>query len=80
MKGKQDLRGVLAFAVAQETADVIRASPPGKHAVLGQFESRIAHEIETGAVVVNRCPACGRVVQTPAAKQCLWCGHGWHGT
>ncbi len=29
-------------------------------------------------VVVNRCPQCNRVVRTPKAQQCLWCGHDWH--
>lgn len=29
-------------------------------------------------VVVNRCPSCLRVVKTPLARQCLWCGHDWH--
>ena len=30
------------------------------------------------AAFVNRCPACNRVVRTPEAKQCFWCGHDWH--
>ena len=35
---------------------------------------------ERGAeVVINRCPRCGRVVRTPAARQCFWCGFDWHG-
>ena len=29
-------------------------------------------------VVLNRCPQCGRIVQTPKAKQCFWCHHDWH--
>jgi len=33
------------------------------------------HEAE---VFVNRCPSCGRVVRTPRAKQCFWCGQDWH--
>jgi hypothetical protein len=35
--------------------------------------SHHAHE-----VFVNRCPKCDRVVRTPKAQQCLWCGHDWH--
>jgi hypothetical protein len=27
---------------------------------------------------VNRCVRCNRVVRTPKAQQCLWCGHDWH--
>lgn len=29
-------------------------------------------------LLINRCPACDRVVATPRARQCLWCGHDWH--
>lgn len=29
-------------------------------------------------VFVNRCPNCGRVVRTPQARQCFWCGFDWH--
>ena len=27
---------------------------------------------------INRCPGCRRVVRTPQAQQCFWCGHDWH--
>jgi len=27
---------------------------------------------------INRCPACDRIVRSPKAAQCLWCGHDWH--
>jgi hypothetical protein len=29
-------------------------------------------------VFVNRCPRCSRVVRTPQARQCFWCGFDWH--
>ncbi len=29
-------------------------------------------------IVVNRCPRCERVLRTPLARQCLWCGFDWH--
>ena len=29
-------------------------------------------------VFVNRCPMCMRVVRTPQAQQCFWCGYDWH--
>lgn len=29
-------------------------------------------------VFVNRCSRCERIVRTPKAEQCLWCGHDWH--
>lgn len=30
-------------------------------------------------IVVNRCPRCTKIVVSPGARQCLWCGHDWHG-
>lgn len=38
--------------------------------ILKQYDAR---------VVVLRCPQCQRIVRTPKAQQCLWCGHDWHG-
>lgn len=29
-------------------------------------------------VFINRCGRCGRIVRTPKAQQCLWCGYDWH--
>lgn len=29
---------------------------------------------------VNRCPQCQRILATPKAQQCLWCGADWHNT
>lgn len=29
-------------------------------------------------VFINRCPSCQKIVRTPRAKQCLWCGYSWH--
>jgi len=29
-------------------------------------------------ITINRCPRCRRVVRTPSARQCFWCGHDWH--
>ena len=28
---------------------------------------------------VNRCESCGRIVATPKACNCGWCGHDWFG-
>jgi hypothetical protein len=27
---------------------------------------------------ITRCAECGRILKSPLAKQCLWCGHDWH--
>jgi hypothetical protein len=45
------------------------------------FRRRVAHRIleeHAHEVFVNRCSRCERIVRTPMAQQCLWCGHDWH--
>ncbi|EMI27252.1 hypothetical protein RESH_02167 [Rhodopirellula europaea SH398] len=47
-------------------------------------DDRIANAVERvletrrGELIENRCSKCQRLARTPAAKQCLWCGHDWH--
>jgi hypothetical protein len=46
------------------------------------FRRRVCRSVlsERGRdLFVNRCPRCNRVVRTPHARQCFWCGHDWHG-
>jgi hypothetical protein len=33
---------------------------------------------EQSALPINRCPRCHRVLRTPVATQCFWCGCDWH--
>lgn len=42
-----------------------------------QVRDRILADF-TGEITINRCPRCGRIVRTPFARQCFWCGHDWH--
>jgi len=48
------------------------------------FERRIENAMDRvlverrSEIVENRCPKCHRLVRTPKAKQCLWCGNDWH--
>lgn len=37
-------------------------------------------ELYKEKVCITRCPVCRRIVATPHAQQCLWCGHDWHET
>jgi predicted RNA-binding Zn-ribbon protein involved in translation (DUF1610 family) len=41
---------------------------------------RIAERLlkESGNMVINNCPNCGKLARTPRAKQCRHCGHDWH--
>jgi hypothetical protein len=46
-----------------------------------KFRRRVCSRVlaEAGSkVLVNRCPRCNRVVRTPRARQCFWCGFDWH--
>lgn len=31
------------------------------------------------SILINRCPRCSRIAETPLARQCAWCRHDWHG-
>jgi hypothetical protein len=45
------------------------------------FQRRVCQRIMANPLVakaVHRCPRCQRVVRTPLARQCLWCGLDWH--
>lgn len=45
------------------------------------FQTRVRVRLlaeHAGKIVLNRCPNCDRLVRTPLAKQCLWCGNDWH--
>ena len=39
--------------------------------------SRVVNDLRH-QIMENRCPICHRILQTPAAQQCLWCGQAWH--
>ena len=49
----------------------------GEDAFLIRVRNRILTEC-SDKVFVNRCSQCERIVRTPLAQQCLWCGHDWH--
>ncbi len=42
-----------------------------------QAVSRVIEECYND-LPINRCLECKRLVRTPLARQCLWCGHDWH--
>ena len=44
-----------------------------------RIRQRIQNDSRDGQIVINRCPNCSRIVKTPRSRQCLWCGHDWHG-
>jgi hypothetical protein len=45
------------------------------------FRRRVSQRVLSdprARALINRCPRCQRIVRTPAARQCFWCGHDWH--
>ena len=45
------------------------------------FRLRAAERVfaeQSSTIHLNRCKMCSRIVATPMARQCLWCGHDWH--
>jgi hypothetical protein len=55
--------------------EVVRELADGADAFRLRVAERIVRE---HGIVVNRCPRCKRVVRTPKAAQCFWCGFDWH--
>lgn len=45
------------------------------------FRRRVRDRLLQGyasSIEITRCPSCQRIVKTPAARQCVWCGFDWH--
>lgn len=62
-----------------------RPIPPQPHplyvarvALENKIDQRIRDDIRAKQLIVNRCSRCDRIVRTPFAKQCFWCGFNWH--
>ena len=62
---------------AGSAPDVGAALAGGWPRFRSEARARVLREHASG-VFVNRCERCFRVVETPKALQCLWCGHDWH--
>lgn len=62
---------------AIEDPVLVEALNRGTDAFCRTLRERI---VQAGAdqITINRCPKCDRIVRTPKARQCLWCGHDWH--
>jgi hypothetical protein len=64
--------------LAGESEDVRRASLVDPGTIRERIKERVNRDLRDGTAVVNRCPRCQRIVRTPLARQCLWCGYDWH--
>src|ERR1700730_2698725 len=63
---------------AQIDPMAVEALSSGEAAFRTYVRDRLLRDHQAG-IIINRCQACGRIVRTPQAQQCLWCGHDWHG-
>jgi hypothetical protein len=75
---QKELRATYDREVTDEARKLIGENLNDVRRFQDQVANRIHAELATGALKPNRCPACDRIVKTPKARQCLWCGHDWH--
>jgi hypothetical protein len=61
----------------EKSAYVQEALRCGYAAFQATVRDRIIEQMPD-SVFVNRCPDCQRIVATPKAMQCFWCGKDWH--
>jgi hypothetical protein len=64
--------------IADAGAEVAALSSEGIQVVKTRIRERMLRDLDQGQIFINRCPNCSRIVRTPLARQCLWCGHDWH--
>ena len=64
-------------AFGKEDPQIVSALKDGVETFRQNVSERILLE-HADAVFINRCPKCEKIVRTPQAELCLWCGHSWH--
>ena len=67
----------IRFEFGSTDPSVFGVLAEGKRRFMQQAAARVLARNGSG-IFVNRCPACGKIVRTPRAKQCRWCRHDWH--
>jgi hypothetical protein len=65
------------LAARYDSPEVIAALADGPDAFRRRVCARLLAE-KPGEVFVNQCARCNRIVRTPQARQCFWCGFDWH--
>jgi hypothetical protein len=58
-------------------ADVAAISEQGLDSFVEQCGERLLRDYAV-EIHVNRCERCNRIVASPIACTCLWCGHHWY--
>jgi hypothetical protein len=65
------------FTGPVDVKELKAALADGVEALRSRAATRVIGE-HADEIFIHRCPECDRVVRTPVAKQCFWCGHDWH--
>ena len=68
----------IQFATQQIADDLLPALAIGLLQYRESVIQRLLRNVQSGSITINRCPKCGRIVRTPRARQCRWCGFDWH--
>jgi len=68
-------RELLQNFCSDDDPEVIEAISKGSNKFKESVRDRILREYPEA---VSRCPSCSKVLRTPRAKQCMWCGFDWH--
>ncbi len=58
-------------------ADVAAVAESGLSVFEQQCCDRMLHE-HSRQIYINRCERCNRIVASPVACACVWCGHHWY--
>lgn len=78
---KEQLRKQLAYAIHRLTrGESVEGIETLFEDLVDQHNRRLGPVIDEirRKIAPARCPECKRIVRTPEAKQCLWCGADWH--
>ena len=76
--GSDFMERVQAEWQERATPAVHEALSDGISAFNQRVKERIWLAFRNSLLQPNRCPSCRRIVRTPQARQCFWCGHDWH--
>jgi hypothetical protein len=58
-------------------ADVVAIAERGLDSFVEQCRERLLRDY-AAEIYLNRCERCNRIVASPIACACLWCGHHWY--
>lgn len=67
-----------AFMIDEEFEFLKKPGTPESRKKAVRIKNNIVNRILTEhreKIIINRCPECDRILETPRSRQCLWCGH-----